>query len=68
MKPSFMIPWLNKARALGTLGKYQEAIKACDKAIGLDPKYAIAWYSKGQILKGQADAAIAKARELGYNG
>jgi tetratricopeptide (TPR) repeat protein len=32
--------------ALGNLGKHQEAIECCDKAIELDPKYADAWYNR----------------------
>ena len=68
LDPSFIIPWLNKAKALSDLGKYQEAIRACDKAIGLNTKYGRSWNSKGEILKTEADAAFAKAIELGYKG
>jgi tetratricopeptide (TPR) repeat protein len=32
-------------------GKYDEAIKALDEAIGLDPNDASAWYDKGLALK-----------------
>jgi len=68
LDPSFIIPWLNKAKALSDSGKYQEAIRACDKAIGLNTKYGRSWNSKGEILKTEADAAFAKAIELGYKG
>ena len=34
------IAWNNKGNALYDQGKYDEAIKAYDEAIRLDPKYA----------------------------
>ena len=41
-------------------GKYDEAIKAYDEAIRLDPKYADAWNNKGTALnnQGKYDEAI----------
>jgi Flp pilus assembly protein TadD len=52
-------------------GKYNDTIKAFDKAIEIEPQYALAWYNKGVALKlldrtTEADAAFAKAKELGY--
>ena len=52
---------------------YDEAIKAYDEATGIDHQYANAWYKKGQALEAlgrtaDADAAKAKAKELGYKG
>jgi CRISPR-associated protein Cas1 len=54
-------------------GKYDEAIKCYDEAIRLDPNLAMAWNYKGWALKAlgkttEADAAFAKAKELGYIG
>jgi Flp pilus assembly protein TadD len=54
-------------------GKYNEAIKAYDEAIRLDPNLAEAWNNKGIALKvlgrtSEAKAAFAKAKELGYTG
>ena len=46
--------WVNKSVDLGTQGKYDEAIQACDKAIELDPKLTSAWDSKGIALIGQS--------------
>jgi tetratricopeptide (TPR) repeat protein len=41
----------NKGVALARdLGKYEEAIQCFDKAIELDPNYAIAWSNKGNAL------------------
>jgi Tetratricopeptide repeat. len=63
------MPWSNKGGALNGQGKYDEAIKACDEAIRLDPNISEAWYNKGIALKAlgrtaEADAAFAKAKEL----
>ena len=33
--------------------KYDEAIEACDKAIEMDPHYAVAWNNKGIALYNQ---------------
>lgn len=61
---SFATTWNNKAEALYAMGRYDEAIMACDKAIQLDPRSANAWYTKALILKAEAHAAFARAREL----
>jgi tetratricopeptide (TPR) repeat protein len=52
--------WNNKGASLSAQSKYDEAIKACDEAIKLDPNLAIAWDNKGQGLSGQSkyDEAI----------
>ncbi len=65
--------WLNKGTALGSQGKYDEALKAFDETIRLDPKFAMAWNNKGKALEAlgsttEADTAFAKAKELGYEG
>ena len=51
--------WSNKGAALTNLGNYDEAIKACDEAIRLDPKSAIAWDVKGIAIWNQGDSADA---------
>jgi tetratricopeptide (TPR) repeat protein len=67
----------SKGDALLAWGKYDEAIKAYDKAIeqcqldAMKPMGAEAWYKKGIALQAlghtsEADAAFAKAKELGY--
>ena len=43
--------WYNKGIALDDLGRYEEAIKAYDKAIELKPDYQKAWYNKGIALR-----------------
>ncbi len=66
-------PWYYKSVAFYEWGKYDEAIKACDEAIRLDPNLEVAWYYKGLALQKlgrttEANAVIAKAKELGYTG
>jgi tetratricopeptide (TPR) repeat protein len=52
--------WFNQGNALNRQGKLDEAIKAYDEAIRLDPKYVAAWGNKGNALDGQGkyDEAI----------
>jgi tetratricopeptide (TPR) repeat protein len=52
--------WFNKGIALNDLGKYDDAMQAFDKAIELDPKFALPWNNKGLILdnQGKLDEAI----------
>jgi tetratricopeptide (TPR) repeat protein len=52
--------WFNKGTALGKQGKYDEANKAFDEAIRLDPNHAVLWYNKGFALdeQGKLDEAI----------
>jgi tetratricopeptide (TPR) repeat protein len=53
--------------------KWNEAIQCFDKATELDSQYAYAWIGKGVTLEAlgrptEAEAAFAKAKELGYAG
>src|SRR5208337_742950 len=52
--------WSNKGNELMSSEKYNEAIKAFDKAIEINPKNSDAWYKKGNILSklGKYDEAI----------
>ncbi len=55
------------------LGKHKEAVDALDKALQINPKDPLTWMNKGDALKAlgrqaEADAAYAKAKELGYKG
>ncbi len=66
----------SKGDALSAWGKYDEAVIAYDEAIEqypLETMGAQTWYKKGIALKmlgrtSNADAAFAKAKELGYEG
>jgi tetratricopeptide (TPR) repeat protein len=54
-------------------GKYEDAIRAFDEAINIDPQLGKAWYNKGLALQSlgrynEANAVFAKAKELGYTG
>ena len=44
------IAWTNKRAALDDLNKSDEAIKAYNKVIEVDPKNPDAWYNKGLAL------------------
>ena len=50
----------DKGKALYGQGKNDDAVKAFDEAIKLDPNYAAAWIDKGNALTGQGkyDEAI----------
>jgi Flp pilus assembly protein TadD len=56
-----------------SLGGYDDALECFSTILKLDPNDAAAWNTKGVILeklgrKGEAYAAYAKAKELGYIG
>ncbi len=55
------------------LKRYNDAIDAFDRALQINPKDPLTWQNKGNALKAlgnqaDADAAYAKAKELGYQG
>ena len=52
--------WFDKSTALSNQGKYDEAIKAYDAAIKLDPNYAATWNDRGIALdeSGKYEEAI----------
>jgi Flp pilus assembly protein TadD len=59
--------------ALSNQHKYDEAIKATDEAIRIDPNNAKFWHNNGIFLNhlgrtSEADAAYARAKDLGYTG
>jgi len=66
--------WFWKGEALRGLGRYQEALEAYNHSLETGRDYAISsWRGKGYAFKAlgrnvEADAALAKARELGYQG
>ncbi len=67
---SLVLQW--KGDTLMDRGKYEDALKAYEKAIDMDPAAPRIWYSKGLALwalnnSPQADAAFAKATEMGYD-
>ena len=73
VKQTTATKWNNKGWKILFLGDYEEAIRAFDKAIEIDPYLAGAWYNKGLALKligrtAEANAAFAEANKLGFNG
>ena len=72
-EPNLATAWAGKGRALVGQGKFNESIKAYDMVIKFNPNDVIAWYNKGVALEAlgkttEANAAFAKAKELGYSG
>jgi Flp pilus assembly protein TadD len=62
-----------KGSSLLVKGNYTEAISCFDEAIRIDPQYKSAWAAKSIALKqlnrtSEAEAALTRARELGYKG
>jgi tetratricopeptide (TPR) repeat protein len=53
--------WTDKGNNLYDQGKIQEALDAYNKAIEIDPTFALAWFSKGTLLgkQGKYDEAVA---------
>jgi len=49
-EPFTDIDWTNKGLSLNELGKNQEAIVCCDKALEINPRFDGAWASKGNAL------------------
>ncbi len=43
--------WHNKANALDSIGKFDEAIRCYDSALTCDPNDAECWFNKGLTLK-----------------
>ena len=65
--------WTCQGNELYEMGKYIDSLEYYRQAVDLDPKYAEAWYNIGLAFKAlqrfsEANAAISKARELGYKG
>jgi uncharacterized protein YjbI with pentapeptide repeats/Tfp pilus assembly protein PilF len=63
--------WHNKGRNLFNLGKYEEAVKAYDEALKIDPKYTPSYVNKGISLEmlgryKEAKDSFNKAKVIGY--
>lgn len=65
--------WAAKADILCSLGMHETAIRCCDKSLALNPDNAHSWITKRNALEKlgkhqEAEAALVKVRELGYQG
>ena len=63
------VNFTNTSMALGGLGRHEEAIENCEKALEIDPNHAKAWNNKGYSLYklGKAEEGlkdVEKALEL----
>ena len=60
INPSFELPWVNKAKILFKLRKYDEALNCVNKALELHPNWVEALKLKGMILinKGRNEEAL----------
>lgn len=47
---SYSDAWLNMGAVLNRLGKYEEALKACNESISLNPNASDAWYNKANAF------------------
>jgi tetratricopeptide (TPR) repeat protein len=62
--------WIHRGNALQDLGQYDEAIKSYDKALEIQPDFAITWLNRGIALLNlnrydEAEKTFIKAIELG---
>lgn len=48
--PGEELPWYGKGASLILLGRYEEALRAIDKALDLNPHNEVAWLNKGNAL------------------
>ena len=48
--PGEELPWYGKGASLILLGRYDEALRAIDKALDLNPRNEVAWLNKGNAL------------------
>ena len=48
--PGEEMPWYGKGASLVLLGRYDEALRAIDKALDLNPRNEVAWLNKGNAL------------------
>ncbi len=48
--PGAEVPWYGKGASLILLGRYDEALKAIDTALDMNPRNEVAWLNKGNAL------------------
>ncbi len=57
---SLEVEWYEKSRHLEAVGKFEEALSCCDKALDINPRYSDAWFNKGIVVHalGNTEEAI----------
>jgi len=63
--------WAAKADILYALGMHNLAIRCCDKSLEINKDNPFIWFTRSLALRKigeqeQSDAALSRARELGY--
>jgi tetratricopeptide (TPR) repeat protein len=48
--PGAEVPWYGKGATLILLGRYDEALRAIDRALDINPRNEVAWVNKGNAL------------------
>jgi Flp pilus assembly protein TadD len=48
--PGAEVPWYGKGATLILLGRYEEALRAIDRALDINPRNEVAWVNKGNAL------------------
>ncbi|MCY7277229.1 MAG: tetratricopeptide repeat protein [Phormidesmis sp. CAN_BIN44] len=56
--PQNLVAWVQRGRYLKRLGRFEEAIHCCDKAIKINPQYARAYYNKACYLSLQNEIKL----------
>jgi tetratricopeptide (TPR) repeat protein len=65
--------WAAKADILFSIGMIEVAIRCCDRSLAINPDNALTWITKAKALerigkREDAEAALARAKELGNSG
>jgi tetratricopeptide (TPR) repeat protein len=73
LDPDYAPAWNIKSFALFKIGEYNASVEAANKSISLNPTWFKPWVNKANALYklgkyNESNAALARAKELGYTG